>query len=62
MKIGRRIMVPTYLDPPQVEALKRLSATTRVPVAVYVREAIDDLLAKYQQPKTKRSAKLRKED
>jgi len=34
-------------DPAQIEQLKRLSETTRVPQAVYLREALDDLLKKY---------------
>jgi len=37
-----------YLDPPVHDALIKLSATTRVPVAVYMREAIADLLRKHR--------------
>lgn len=48
MKIGKRIMTPIYLDPPQREALKQLSERTRIPMSVYMREAIDDLLKKYE--------------
>lgn len=44
---GKRVLTSLYLDPPVNEALKQLSAKTRVPKAVYLREAIDDLLAKY---------------
>ncbi len=44
---GKRILTSLYLDPPVHDALKRLSGTTRVPVAVYLREAIQDLLTKY---------------
>jgi ribbon-helix-helix protein len=47
MKIGKRIMMPIYLDPHQREAIKRLAAATRVPMSVYFREAVDDLLVKY---------------
>ena len=36
-----------YLDPPAHKALKELSEATRVPIAVYLREAIADLLSKY---------------
>jgi predicted DNA-binding protein len=45
---GKRVLTSLYLDPPVHEALKRLSAETRVPTAVYLREAIADLLAKYK--------------
>ena len=48
MKIGKRIMTPLYLDPPQKAALRKLSDRTRVPMAVYLREAVDMLLAKYR--------------
>jgi predicted DNA-binding protein len=44
---GKRVLTSLYLDPPVHEALKGLSAKTRVPVAVYLREAIEDVLAKY---------------
>jgi len=44
---GKRVLTSLYLDPPVHEALKRLSGATRVPVAVYLREAIQDLLTKY---------------
>jgi predicted DNA-binding protein len=44
---GRRVLTSLYLDPPVHMALKALSAKTRVPVAVYLREAIDDVLTKY---------------
>ncbi|MGE0466681.1 MAG: ribbon-helix-helix domain-containing protein [Steroidobacteraceae bacterium] len=36
-----------YFDRPQHDALRQLSITTRVPLAVYLREAVDDLLKKY---------------
>jgi predicted DNA-binding protein len=55
---GKRVLTSLYLDPPAHEALKRLSAETRVPIAVYLREAIDDLFSKYKvkvaKPKAKR--------
>ena len=44
---GKRVLTSLYLDPPAYEELKKLSAETRVPAAVYLREAIEDLLAKY---------------
>jgi hypothetical protein len=48
VKIGKRIMTPLYLDPPQKAALRKLSDRTRVPMAVYLREGVDMLLAKYK--------------
>ena len=45
---GKRVLTSLYLDPPVAEELKRLSAATRVPQAVYLREAVDLLLAHYR--------------
>lgn len=45
---GNRIESAIYLDPPAHHALKKLSEDTRVPVSVYQREAVSDLLAKYK--------------
>ena len=44
-KIARTI----YINSEQVEALKRLSEKTKVPQAVYVREALDMVLEKYSE-------------
>lgn len=55
---GKRILTSLYLDPPVHEALKGLSGETRVPVAVYLREAIQDLLTKYN-VKTARATKTK---
>jgi predicted DNA-binding protein len=44
---GKRVMTNLYVDPPVLQDLKVLSAETRIPVAAYLREAIDDLLKKY---------------
>jgi predicted DNA-binding protein len=41
-------MTPLYLDPPQKAALRKLSDRTRIPMAVYLREAVDMLIAKYK--------------
>lgn len=41
------IQAPMYLNPGQFRELKRLAEVTRIPRAVLVREAIDDLLKKY---------------
>ena len=43
----RREKLALYLDTGQIESLRKLSEITRVPVSVYIREAIDDLLKKY---------------
>ncbi|MBS3921448.1 MAG: ribbon-helix-helix domain-containing protein [Deltaproteobacteria bacterium] len=44
-KVARTI----YINSDQVEALKKLSDRTKVPQAVYVREALDMLLDKYSE-------------
>ena len=46
-----------YLDPPVFEALQQLSLKTRVPAAVYMREAVGDLLMKYDVKVSKKKAK-----
>jgi len=44
-----------YLDIEQIERLKKLSAQTKVPQAVYVREGIDFVLNRYaKNPRKKR--------
>ena len=43
----KRVFTGVYFDRPQHDALRKLSTTTRVPLAVYLREAVDDLLKKY---------------
>lgn len=47
MKVGKQIRVISYYQPEAFEQLKRLAETTRVTQAVYLREALDDLLKKY---------------
>jgi Ribbon-helix-helix domain len=44
---GKRVLTSLYLDPPVYGALKKLSLESRIPTAVYLREAIADLLKKY---------------
>jgi Ribbon-helix-helix domain len=44
---GKRVLTSLYLDPPVYKALKKLSLESRIPTAVYLREAIADLLNKY---------------
>jgi ribbon-helix-helix protein len=46
---GKRVLTSLYLDPSVAEELKQLSAMTRVPQAVYLREAVDFMLAHYRQ-------------
>lgn len=41
------ITTAVHLTPEQHESLKLLSARTRVPVAVYIREAIELVIARY---------------
>ena len=47
VKVGKRLLTSLYLDPRQKDALAELSKRTRVPASVYLREAVDDMLAKY---------------
>jgi hypothetical protein len=46
--IRRKILQSLYLEPEKTEMLDELARMTRVPKAVLLREAVDDLLAKYQ--------------
>ncbi len=48
MKRGNLIQIAAYLTPQQKTRLDRLSKITRVPMQVYLREGIDDLLVKYK--------------
>jgi hypothetical protein len=43
----KRVFTGVYFDRPQHDALRELSDRTRVPLAAYLREAVDMLLAKY---------------
>jgi len=43
-----KVTASVYLEPQQASALKALSQRTRVAQAVYLREAVDLLLAKYK--------------
>lgn len=42
-----KVVLSTYIEPGQKAALETLSRSTRVPVAEYIREAIDLVLARY---------------
>ena len=44
---AKRVFTGVYFDRPQHDALRALSDETRVPLAAYLREAVDMLLAKY---------------
>ncbi len=44
---ARRVLYSCFLDRPQKQALDRLAERTRIAAAVFVREALDDLFAKY---------------
>lgn len=46
-KHGNRVKLMGYYTPEAVDRLAKLSEITRVPQAVYLREALDDLLKKY---------------
>jgi predicted DNA-binding protein len=44
---GNQVQITSYYEPETADQLKALSRATRVPQAVYLREALDDLLKKY---------------
>jgi Ribbon-helix-helix domain len=44
---GKQVQICTYFSPDVAQQMKRLCEVTRVPLAVYMREAVDDLLKKY---------------
>ncbi|MBM4218234.1 MAG: ribbon-helix-helix domain-containing protein [Gammaproteobacteria bacterium] len=43
----KRVFTGVYFDRAQHDALRALSGATRVPLAAYLREAVDMLLKKY---------------
>ena len=47
----RKISTTVYITPEQDAALKQLNAKTKVPVAEYVRQGIELVLAKYSTEK-----------
>jgi hypothetical protein len=54
----KRVFTGVYFDRGQHDALRALSDRTRVPLAAYLREAVDMLLARYGvKPKTPRARK-----
>lgn len=56
--MSKKALRSVYLDSEQVERLKNLSAITRVPQAVYIREGLDLVMDKHEK-KTKRSKAVR---
>jgi predicted DNA-binding protein len=56
--VSKKALRSVYLDSEQVERLKNLSAITRVPQAVYIREGLDLVMDKYEK-KAKRSTAVR---
>lgn len=55
---GNREMLSIYLRPEVADKLRELGARTDIPVAQYLREAVDDVLKKYKvkvpKPRAKR--------
>jgi hypothetical protein len=46
--LSKRVFTGVYFDRAQHDALRALSDRTRVPLAAYLREAVDMLLDKYR--------------
>jgi predicted DNA-binding protein len=44
----KKVSTTVYIEPEQADQLKVLHERTKVPVAVYIREGIELVLAKYQ--------------
>ena len=54
-----KILVSIYPEKEQLKRLDKLSAMTRVPKAEYIREGIDLLLKKYEEPPKDKRKKRR---
>ena len=52
-----KVLRSIYMDIEQIERLKELSAQTRVPQAVYIREGIDYVLKKHSEKTRKKKSK-----
>jgi hypothetical protein len=52
-----RAIESLYLDQDKLELLKKLADQTRIPRAVLLREAVDDLLVKYKMTKPAKARK-----
>jgi ribbon-helix-helix protein len=48
---GRQAQTSIYLPVETLERLQQLSKRSRIPMASYLREAVEDLLKKYEEPK-----------
>jgi len=46
----KKITITVYVDPDQVEALKKLRDTTGIPMAVLIRDAIDVAIMRWADP------------
>ncbi len=57
--MSAKVLRSIYLDIEQVEKLKKLSAQTKVPQAVYVREVIDFVLNRNLKKTRKKKGKQR---
>jgi len=57
--LSEKVLRSIYLDIEQVERLKKLSAQTKVPQAVYVREGMDLVLNRYAKKPRKKKGKKR---
>ena len=57
--MSEKVLRSIYLDIEQVERLKKLSAQTKVPQAVYVREGIDLVLNRNLKKTRKKKGKQR---
>ena len=53
--MGKRVLMTVYLDPEQVEGLKRIHARTKAPVSALIREGVDLRLAQETSPPKARS-------
>lgn len=53
----KKIMRSFFLDKKQLEELNRLSAATRVPMAVYIRDGLDLVLNKHEREMKKKRVK-----
>ncbi len=57
VKGSNKALRSIYLDIEQIERLKELSAQTRVPQAVYIREGMDFVLNRYAKKTSKKKSK-----
>jgi len=46
---GQQVQICSYYAPQTAARLRRLAEKTRITLAVYLREAAEDLLAKYEE-------------